>query len=159
MKELFEQFERKEMSEVKNLILLDTCFIFSTLDRESKLLGGFNYGLSSFTVEELLAVGHRLHKMKTRLRRFLKTYSFTIINTPVHIGDMKGEKQFVSSIDQELLKHIADPSDAVLLAVAIKTHSTVLTKDKHHLFTVELENYLRKYDLKVYKEMKDLNSP
>jgi len=138
------------------LVLLDTCFIFYLFDHGGELLEGFNYGLSSFTVEELLKVGHRLHKMKVPLRRFLKKYNFVVIDTPVSPGDFKGEKDFVNSVDKDLLKHIADPSDAVLLAVAIKTHSIVLTKDKHHLFTVDLENYLRKYNLKVYKELKDL---
>ena len=155
MKELFDKFPTVGL-EVKNLVLLDTCFIFDLLDKEYTLIPGHTYGLTSFNVEELLKVGHRLHKMKVRLRRFLKSNTFLIVETPVHIGDYDQEKEFVNSIDSELLKHIADPSDAVLLAVAIKTNSIVLTKDKHHLFTVELENYLRKYDIKVYKEIKDI---
>jgi predicted nucleic acid-binding protein len=155
MKELFDKFPKVGL-EVKNLVLLDTCFIFDLLDKEHTLIPGHTYAFTSFNVEELLIVGHRLHKMKVRLRRFLKSNTFLIVETPVHIGDYEQEKEFVNSIDSELLKHIADPSDAVLLAVAIKTNSIVLTKDKHHLFTVELENYLRKYDLKVYKEIKDI---
>jgi hypothetical protein len=31
-----------------------------------------------------------------------------------------------------------------------------LTKDKHHLFTVQLENFVSKYGIKVYKEIKEL---
>ena len=158
MKELFDSFDRVQLNEKKGLVLLDTCFIFSVLDQDQELPKGLPYALSSFTVEEILKVGHRLHKMKVRLRRLLKENDFIIIETPVHIGDYKGEKEFVSSIDLELLKHIQDPSDAVLFAVAIKTHSTLFTKDKHHLFTAELENYGKQFGLQVYKELKDLNN-
>ena len=155
MKELFDSLEKKGFEE-KNLVLLDTCFVFSLLDRNKKLLPGYKYGLSSFTVEELLKIGHRLKKFKVELRRFVKDYDFIVIETPVHIGDWESEKKFVNSVDPELLKHIADASDAVLLAVALKTNSVVLTKDKHHLFTVELVNYLRGSGVKVFKELKDL---
>jgi hypothetical protein len=153
MKELFDSFKR---GDAQNSVLLDTCFILNLVENDRKLLPGYPYALTSFNVEELLAVSHRLHKVKARFRRFLKSHDFVIVDVPVHIGDMKGEKAYVESVDPELLKHIADPSDAVLLAAAVKSHSVVMTKDKHHLFTVELENYLRKYDLKVFKEMKDL---
>lgn len=155
MKELFENLEIKGFEE-KNLVLLDTCFVFSLLDRNKKLLPGYKYGLSSFTVEELLKVGHRLKKFKVELRRFVKDNDLVVIDTPVHIGDWEGEKEFVRSVDPELLKHIADASDAVLLAVALKTSSIVLTKDKHHLFTAELLNYLRDSGVDVFKELKDL---
>jgi len=158
MKELFEKFKKVNLEEGHNLILLDTCFVFDLLDREKNLIPNKNYAFTSFNVEELTAVGHRLHKMKVRLRRLLKNNVFTIVEVPVHIGNMQSEKDFVNSIDSDLLKHIADPSDAVLLAAAIKTKSDVLTKDKHHLFTVDLENYVQKYGIKVYKELKDLNT-
>ena len=157
MKELFDKFEKVGV-ERKGLVFLDTCFVFDLLNREKDLVSGHPYALCSFNVEELLHVGHKLHKMKTRLRRFLKSHDFLIVDVPVHPGDMKGEKEFVNSVDGELLKHIADPSDAVLLAVAVQTSSTVLTKDKHHLFTVDLVNYLRGRDVHVYKEMKDLSN-
>ncbi len=155
MKELFADFPRVGV-EKKGWVLLDTCFVFHLLDKGKDLLPGFPYALSSFTVDELLHVGHRLHKMKVRLRRFLKSHEFVIVDTPVHPGDRQGEKDFVASVDRGLLQHIAGPSDAVLLAVALQTKSTVLTKDKHHLFTVELVNYLRGSGVSVYKELKDL---
>ncbi len=154
MKELFDKYERVEGR--KNLVILDTCFVFSLLDREKDLVKGYPYALSSFNVEELLFVGHKLHKMKARLRRFLKSHEFVIVDVPVHPGDREGEKKFVNSVDKELLKHIPDASDAVLLAVALQTESIVLTKDKNHLFTVELVNYLRDKKVRVFKEMKDL---
>ena len=157
MKELFEKFEKVGV-EKKGLVFLDTCFVFDLLNREKDLVKGYPYALCSFNVEELLFVGHKLHKMKARLRRFLKSHEFLVVDVPVHPGDRDGEKAFVDSVDKELLKHIADPSDAVLLAVAVQTNSTVLTKDKHHLFTVELVNYLRGKDVRVFKEMKDLSN-
>ena len=157
MKELFDEF-KKVGFERKNLVLLDTCFIFDLISREKNLIEGYDYALSSFTVEELLKIGHRLHKMKRGWRKLLKKYNFVIVETPVHIGDWQGEKDFVKSVDSKLLQHITDASDAVLLAVAVKTNSIVLTKDKHHLFTVELSNYLKDSGVKVYKEMKDLGS-
>ena len=155
MRELFDSLEKSGF-EKKNLVLLDTCFVFNLLDRNQKLLPGYKYALSSFTVEELLKVGHRLKKLKVELRRFVKDYDLVVIDTPVHIGDWDSEKAFVNSVDSELLKHIADASDAVLLAVALKTNSIVLTKDKHHLFTVDLVNYLGDSGVKVFKELKDL---
>ena len=61
-----------------------------------------------------------------------------------------------NAFDKELLIHCKDPSDCVLLAAAIKTNSVVITKDKHHLFNAKLENFIKKYDIKVYKELKDV---
>ena len=155
MRELFDKFERVGFDK-KGLVLLDTCFVFSMLTRNQKLLYGYDYALSSFTVDELLHVSHRLHKMKVPLRRFLKSQSVVVVETPVHPGEWEKERQFVDSVDKEILKVIPDASDAVLLAVAIKTKSNLLTKDKHDIFTVEAENFLRKYGIHVYKEMKDL---
>ena len=152
MKELFESL--KHVDNVDGYVFLDTCFIFDLLDRGLDLKNGYNYAVSSFTVEELLKVGR--HKDKIQLRKLLKSFPFVVVNIDVHIGDWVSEKKFVNSIDKDLLKYVADPSDAVLMAVAIKNNSIVLTKDKHHLFTVMLENFLKKYNLKVLKEIKDL---
>ena len=151
MKELFDSLEHVGM-DVSGLKLLDTCFVFDLLSREKKLPEG-KYGITSFNVEELLKVGHRLHKLKHRLREFVKKGDFVVVNVDVHIGNFESEKEFVRSVDPELLRLIPDASDAVLLAVGVKTKSDVYTKDKHHLFTVSLENYLGKYGVKVYKEL------
>jgi len=152
MKELFDSLEHVGMN-VKGLKLLDTCFVFDLLSKQKKLPKG-QYGITSFNVEELLKVGHRLHKMKRGLRDFVKHADLVIVDVPVHIGNFESEKEFVRSVDNELLKLIPDASDAVLLAAAVKTKSVVYTKDKHHLFTVRLENYLVKYGIKVYKELR-----
>lgn len=156
MKELVKNLERIDLDKAKGFVLLDTCFIISLLDHNSKL--PLNSATTSFNIEELMHVEHKLnHELKKKLRKFLKNESLKIINIDVHPGDWKAEKVFVNSVDSELLKHIPDASDAVLLAAAIRTNSVVLTKDKHHLFTVELENFLNKYDLKVFKELKDIS--
>ena len=78
-----------------------------------------------------------------------------VVDVPVHPGDAVGEKAFVNHVDPHLLNIIADPSDAVLIAAALRTGSPVLTKDKHHLFTTVLNNYLNDSGVRVFKEMKD----
>ncbi|MBU4352554.1 MAG: PIN domain-containing protein [Nanoarchaeota archaeon] len=156
MKELLENLKRIDLDKAKGLILLDTCFIISMLDHNSHI--PLNSATTSFNIEELMHVEHRLnHELRKKLRNFLKHENLIIVDINVHPGDWVTEKSFVNSVDSELLMHIPDASDAVLLAAAVKTKSIVLTKDKHHLFTVELENFLNKYDLKVFKELKDLN--
>jgi predicted nucleic acid-binding protein len=67
----------------------------------------------------------------------------------VHPGNWVEEHWFVSSVlpELDLVEH--DPSDAVILAVAIQTHADVLTRDKHDMFNARLENFLKLYDVKV----------
>ncbi len=155
MKELLKNLNHIDINKTKNVILLDTCFIISMLEHNEKLPE--DSATTSFNIEELMHVEHKLnHSIRKRLRKFLKDSNLPIIDINAHPGNIEQEKSFVSSIDQRLLQHIPDKSDAVLLAVAVKTKSTVLTKDKHHLFTVELENFLNEHDLKVYKELKDV---
>lgn len=158
MKELLQNIKRMKLEDAKNFILLDTCFIINILEHHKHLdkLKDKNLGITSFNVEELLHVEHRLkNEDKRMIRGFLKHPNFCIIEIPVHPGNREEERRFVESVDKDLLKNVHDPSDAVLIAAAIKTKSIVLTKDKHHLFTVILENFLEKYSLEVYK---DLNS-
>jgi len=154
MKELFDSL--KHVISGENFVFLDTCFLFDLFDRGKSLTPGYNYAVSSFNVEELLAVSHRLHKDKVQLRKLVKEHSFLVYDIDVHIGDFESEKEYVKGVDKELLKLIPDASDAVLLALAVKTKSIVLTKDKHHLFTVELKNFVEKSGIKVFKEIKDL---
>lgn len=156
MKELLQNIKRIELGDAKNLILFDTCFVISILEHHKHLdkLKDKNVSLTSFNVEELLHVEHKLsHEDKTLIRKFLKHPNFSILEIPVHPGNWKEEVDFVSSVDKGLLKEVHDPSDAVLIAAAIKTKSTVLTKDKHHLFTCVLESFLEKYSIKVYKDL------
>lgn len=158
MKELLQKIKRISLEEARDLILLDTCFVINILEHHKHLdkLKDKNLGMTSFNVEELLHVEHKLKSEDKRMiRNFLKHPKFCIVEVPVHPGNREEEVKFVKSVDEGLLKEVHDPSDAVLIAVAIKTKSIVLTKDKHHLFTCVLENFLEKYSLEVYK---DLNS-
>jgi len=161
MRELLQKIKRINLKEAKNLVLFDTCFVINILEHHKHLdkLKDRNIGITSFNMEELLHVEHKLsHEDKKLIRAFLKHANFCVVEIPVHPGDYEGERAFVSSVDENLLKRVHDPSDAVLIAVAIKTRSIVLTKDKHHLFTVELKDFLEKYNLKVYKDLNFLST-
>lgn len=158
MKELLQKIRRIKLEEARDLILFDTCFVINILEHHKHLdkLKDKRLGMTSFNVEELLHVEHKLkNEDKRMIRNFLKHPNFCIVEIPVHPGNREEEAKFVASVNANLLKEVHDPSDAVLIATAIKTRSIVLTKDKHHLFTCVLENFLKEYSLKVYK---DLNS-
>jgi predicted nucleic acid-binding protein len=162
MKEIFQALPRKNIDEARNLVLIDTCFFIHTFEHQkehelAELVGKFDVAMTSFNVDEFLLKEHCVdERVREYARKFLKKHPISIIDINVHPGDRDGEKRFVNDVDADLLREIPDASDAVLIAVAIKTDSTVLTKDKHHLFTVKLENYLHKYKLEVYKEYHDL---
>ncbi|MBI4447419.1 hypothetical protein HY643_00410 [Candidatus Woesearchaeota archaeon] len=157
MKELFNSFPKKDYKEVRNMVLLDTCFLLNILDHKDKIAKMErikNLAMTSFNVEEIIKIEHKIdHRLKNEIRKFLKKHDFLIVEIPVNVGNRQQEKDFVNSVDEKLLQKVADPSDAVLIAAAIKTHSTVLTRDKHHLFTVELENFLKAYDIQVYNHL------
>jgi len=165
MKEIFQALPHKEfreLSQASKYVLLDTCFFIHTFEHQKEhqlkeLVEKFDVAMTSFNAEEFLLKEHVVdERVREYARKFLKTHPITIININVHPGNRIAEKEFVNSIDSSLLAEIPDASDAVLIATAIKTGSTVLTKDKHHLFTVKLENYMNKYKLEVYKEYHDI---
>lgn len=159
MKALFDNLPRCSLTSMRNSLLLDTCFIIDSVEhhRLADLLV-HSVAITSFNVEELLHVTRHLHdKVKEALRHFFNTHKdIRILEIPVHPGDRDSEHSFVAGVDERLLKVVADPSDAVLIATAIATKSDVLTKDKHHLFTVKLENFLKEYGINVWKEAKDV---
>jgi predicted nucleic acid-binding protein len=158
LRELFEKLQ-KVGTDKKNLVLLDTCFVFHMITHNTHLLPGYTYALSSFTVEELIHVSHKVHKYKVPLRNFIKKHKeILVVDTPVHPGEWEKEREFVNAIDPNLLKHLPDASDAVLVGVAIQTDSVVLTKDKHDIFQVDLINYLMGTGVSVLKEFKDLQN-
>lgn len=162
MRELFKNCEHVPYTKVRGLVLLDTCFFISFLDHHKDLHlveEKTNLATTSFNVEELSHVSHRLnHSLKSKLRRFFADTMILVVDVPVHPGDRGSERAFVSSVDDKLLANVPDPSDAVLMAAAIRTGSCVVTKDKHHLFTVKLEGFLRPYNIGVYKDLKFLES-
>jgi predicted nucleic acid-binding protein len=162
MKEVFATLPKKGIQDARNMVLIDTCFFIHTFEHQKEhqlkeLAEKFDVGMTSFNAEEFLFKEHVVdERVREYARKFLKAHPLTIIEIDVHPGNRMSEKVFVNDIDPDLLKEVPDASDAVLIAVAIRTDSTVLTKDKHHLFTVKLENYMNKYKLEVYKEYHDL---
>ncbi len=162
MKEILQALPHINLSDAHNMVLIDTCFFIHTFEHQKEhqlreLCEKFNVGMTTFNAEEFLYKDHVVdERVREYARKFLKSHPITLITVDVHPGNREGEKKFVNEIDPDLLREIPDASDAVLMAVAIQTSSTILTKDKHHLFTVKLENYIKKYELEVYKEYHDL---
>ena len=160
MKDLFDKCERVSYSSVRGLVLLDTCFFINFLGhhKDMRLVQDrVRLATTSFNVEELDHVSHRLnHDVKSKIRGVLKEASILVVDVPVSPGQRDAEREFVNSVDEALLANVHDPSDAVLIAAAIKTSSNVVTRDKHHLFTVKLEKLLKPYGIQVYKDLKFL---
>mgnify|MGYP001595211954 CR=1 FL=1 len=155
-----EQCKHIKLGCASNLVLLDTCFFINFLEHHKQLpnnIGSSKLGTTSFNADELLHVEHKLnHDTRSKLHEFFRTANLVIVDVPVSPGDWNAERAFVNSIDDKLLAHVRDPSDAVLIAAAIRTGSCIVTRDKHHLFTVNLEGFLKPYGLKVYKDLKFL---
>ncbi|MFH1400985.1 MAG: PIN domain-containing protein [Nanoarchaeota archaeon] len=152
--------------EARGLILLDTCFFIDIIKRHKRhalleFCETHHVAMTSFNVEELNYIRHKFNThMIEHITQFIKAKpNLSILEVDVHPGNRAEEKQFVNETDPFLLADCADPSDAVLLACAILTKSSILTKDKHHLFTVRLENYLRRYGIGVYKDFHSVTSP
>ena len=160
MKEIFDSLPKTNLSE-NDLILIDTCFFIHTFQHQNekefaKLCEKEKVAMTDFNVNEFLHVEHKIdERVRENARKWLKKNScLMVLQTGIHPGNKETERAFVDMIEPRLLEEVEDPSDAVLMAAAIKTHSTVLTRDKHHLFTVKLENYLREFNLKVYNNFK-----
>jgi len=137
--------------------LIDTCFFIWIFENHKdkkfeQFLKKNKCAITSFNAEELIHVTHRIHdKLKESERRFFNhKANLYLLQIPVHPGDKEKEKQFVTSIIQgfNCIEH--DPSDAVLLAVAIKINSDILTRDKHDLFNAHLSNCIKKYNVKIF---------
>ncbi len=164
MREIFEKLPHITIDDgnAKGYVLLDTCFFIHTFEHQKEhqlkdLVAAKSVGMTSFNVEEFLYKEHVVdERVREYARKFLKTHPITIIDINVHPGNLIQEREFIRTADPEILKDVPDASDAVLIAVAIKTRSTVLTKDKHHLFTTKLENYLNKHGIAVHKEFHDI---
>ncbi len=163
MKELLETLKEKETGE--EAILLDTCFIINLFEKnqEKELMKKSkekNLAITSFNIQELEHVIKKAgdHHLKKRISDFFKQETgIKKITIPVSPGNKEEEKKYVEETEPELLRIIKDPSDAVLIATAIKEKATtILTKDKHHLFNQAVENYSNKLNIKVYKELKEI---
>ena len=136
--------------------LIDTCFFIWIFENQKdkqfeEFLKKNKCAITSFNAEELIHVTHKIHdKLKESERRFFhKNSNLYLLKLSVHPGEREKEQKFVTSIIQGFNCMEHDPSDAVLLAAAIKIHADILTRDKHDLFNAHLENCLQKYDVKI----------
>jgi predicted nucleic acid-binding protein len=139
------------------MILFDTCAIIDLFEnnKEGFLLRD-DIAVCSFNRDELTRVTHR-HELNThlkhRIRKFFESFKIKIIDVPVTPGNFAEEKKYVSSINKELLKLIPDPSDAVLAACALHNNASIITKDRHHLYTAKLENMFNKEGIRIEKKL------
>ncbi|MFH1073337.1 MAG: PIN domain-containing protein [Nanoarchaeota archaeon] len=166
MKELFVKLQHVTPEFVKkkgNAILLDTCFFVHAFEHQKehelqKLISLHNVYMTSFNVAEFIHIDHKIgERVRERARHFLRQDpDLKVLDVPVQPGQRAEEKEFMHAVDPYLAEDVPDPSDGVLMAAAILAHATVLTKDKHDLFTVKLENYLKRYGLSVYKDFHEL---
>lgn len=158
MKELFDKFDR--LSSKKADYLVDTCFLYFIFEKGHtkefvKFCDEHLVVLTSFTADEFLYHSHDLDenirvRFRSAVKRGLRLFYHSV---PVSPGSSEAEKEFVSSVDLNLLKLIPDPSDAVLAAVAVNLRASILTRDKRHLFTSELINYFENISVKVLNNL------
>ncbi|MEK6887120.1 MAG: PIN domain-containing protein [Nanoarchaeota archaeon] len=137
--------------------LFDTCAIIHLFEnnKEEELLDSSS-AVCSFNRDELTKVTHRhslnIH-LKHTIRKFFQEHKIKIIEVPVIPGQREQEKEFVNSVEPELLRLIPDPSDAVLAACAFENRANIVTRDRHHLYTARLENLFNKFNIKVEKKL------
>ncbi|MFH1915937.1 MAG: hypothetical protein ABIJ21_01615 [Nanoarchaeota archaeon] len=166
MKELFANLPHVQPQDLRlreQTILLDTCFLVHALQNRKekdliRLMEQYPVGLTSFNVDELDHIRHKIDEhVREALRKLLHhNQDLIIVGIPVHPGNRRLEEDYIRTIDPVLFSDVPDPSDAVLMAVAIQTLSSVLTRDKHHLFTTKLQNYIQKYGIAVYKDFHEV---
>jgi predicted nucleic acid-binding protein len=164
MKEIFSNMPHvtaDELSRKGNTFLVDTCFLIHALSGHQgkllRLMHNHSLVLTSFTLQEFDFVKHRIdEKVREAARSFFKHNTLPILDIPPHPGNRKGEENYVKTVDPHLLQDIPDPSDAVLIAAGIQTNSSILSRDRHHLYTARLENSLSHYGIAVYKDFHEV---
>lgn len=136
--------------------LIDTCSIINLFENNKEdVLLDKDIAVCSFNKDELTKITHRHsinEHLRHRIRKFFEKNSINIVYIPVTPGNELEEKVFVESIDNELLKLIPDPSDAVLAACAARHKADIVTRDRHHLYTAKLENFFNRQGIKVFKK-------
>ena len=155
MKELFSSLPVLE-SNMQAEFLVDTCFLYYTFEHQhekefTNFCKNHVVAISSFNQEEFLFHSHDVnHNIREHFRHFVKNGGrlYTTL-VPVSPGNPAAEKEYVNATDTRLLEIIPDPSDAVLFAAALKLKASVLTRDKHHLFTAALENFAVEHNMHV----------
>lgn len=156
MRWILKDCKKISLKEARNLVLIDTCFLIDMIksNKLHDMLKIPNIAMTSFNIEELIYIQHKLpHHIRKGLKHFLKDYRLLVLKLPVSPGNYIREQDFVNEIEPQLLQIMQDNSDAVLIAAALKTHSHVLTKDRHHIFTASLENFVNDYDIRIIKNL------
>lgn len=139
--------------------LIDTCFLIHSFEigkvhELEALCQQHKVAMSSFNLHELVLKHHKLHgTVSHHIRDFLKKKLIYNIPIDVQPGERDKERDFVQQFDSRILEIVRDPSDAIILVLALKLHANILTRDKHHLFTTGAENYLQEYGIKVLNEL------
>ena len=88
--------------------------------------------------------------VRERLRHLIKNSTpLGVVELNVHPGEIDQEIGFVMGVDEKLIHLIPDHSDAVIAAAAVKLGANIITRDKHHLFTTILSDYLKELGLLV----------
>ncbi len=158
MKELLQNLECIEVSQAQGYTLIDTCYLIHIFEHHEKIkqfkeqLQEGKYAITSFNIEELMHVEHKLNKkIKEEIRKFLKEKEeIDIITIDVHPGDRASEEEYVRSINPELI-HIMheDISDGVLFATAIQIGADIITRDKHHLYNQIAEKFANEHNIDI----------
>jgi len=155
MKELLKKLPHANFN-TKIDYLIDTCFFIWIFEHNKdkqfeKFLKKNACAITSFNAEELIHVTHRIHdKLKEAERRFFhNSANLFLLKIPIHPGNKDKEKKYVTSIMKDFNCKEHDPSDAVLLATAVRVNADILTRDKHDLFNAHLNNCFKKYEIKI----------
>lgn len=158
MKELLEILPKYDSGPVD--FVVDTCFLYYLFSHQHEkafieTCNEYVVVLTSFNAEEFLFHSHDVpHEVRERFRHAVKHgLRLFFHNIPIKPGDSAGEKEFVASYDEHILQIVPDPSDAVLLVAALRLKADILTRDKHHLFTTKLENYVYDKGLQVLNNL------
>ncbi|MFP4523167.1 MAG: PIN domain-containing protein [Candidatus Nanoarchaeia archaeon] len=156
MKELFKQLPKTDSPEY----IVDTCFLYWIIEHQHfkpfiLFCKKHVVAVTSFTIEEVLYHAHDVDEhVRSRLRRALKKdLRLFRYDIDVFPGNFEEEHAFVSKTVPELIPLIPDPSDAVIAAVAYQTKAHLLTRDKHHLFTTQLNNFFTKKGIRVLNNL------
>ena len=139
--------------------LIDTCFLVYVFEKGKvhdlvSFCKSHRVGMSSFNLLEFVHMHHHLGgAVNHHVRDFLKQKLIVRVPVEVRPGEREKESEYVDSYDEDLLRLVRDPSDAVLLVQALKIGANVLTRDKHHVFTTACENHVRERGIVVLNEL------
>jgi len=137
--------------------LIDTCEIIRLFEenKEKELLKK-DVAVCSFNRDEATILSHRhsinVH-LRHKMRKFFESNDVVVIDVPVKPGNRVEEMTFVQSVNPLLLKIIPDPSDAVLAACALQHDADIVTRDRYHLYTTQLESLFSKNGINVSKKI------